>query len=262
MTGLDLDALVDAYLTGDDPLPGSAGCFVGDGDYRAIGGEFLRHFVRLGGLAPGEGVFEIGCGIGRMALPLRRYLSADGRYHGMDVVAHGIEWCRTEIAALDPRFRFSHHDLYHPLYNPSGRETATKARLPAEDDSIDFLVATSVFTHLSRPVFERYIDEAARVLAPGGRFFATFFLINPASRAAAAEGRTRYPFDLDEPGPLFRPRDDLLLSSVAADETWLLERCSSAGLALHIPIQHGFWPSEDPARGVSYQDVCVLERRG
>ena len=96
----------------------------------------------------------------------------------MDVVSAGIDWCRTSIAARDDRFTFSRSDFYHPLYNPGGRETATAARFPAEDASVDFVVATSLFTHLSRGVFERYLAEAARILAVGGRLFATFFLIN------------------------------------------------------------------------------------
>jgi hypothetical protein len=90
MTSPDLDAILAGYLEGDDPVPEEAECFVGDGDYRAIGAEFLGHFVRLGSLLPDDRVFEIGCGMGRMAMPIRRYLSEKGRYHGMDVVKLGI----------------------------------------------------------------------------------------------------------------------------------------------------------------------------
>ncbi len=261
MTSPDLDAILAGYLEGDDPVPEEAECFVGDGDYRAIGAEFLGHFVRLGSLLPDDRVFEIGCGMGRMAMPIRRYLSEKGRYHGMDVVKLGIEWCQREISFRDPRFTFSHHDFYHPLYNSTGRETASRASLAAKDGSVEFLIATSVFTHLSRPVFGRYLSEMARVLAPGGRVFATFFLINPISRAAAEEGLSRYPFDLSESGPMYRPRSDPLLSSVAVDEDWLLACCTGVGLELGIPVVHGYWPYENPERGLSYQDICVFERR-
>lgn len=36
------------------PVPPQEDVFVGDGDYRAIGAEFLGHFVRMGGLHPTE----------------------------------------------------------------------------------------------------------------------------------------------------------------------------------------------------------------
>ena len=79
--------------------PPSENIFVGDGDFRAIGAEFLRHFVKLGDLRPTDKVLEIGCGIGRMAVPLTQYLST-GTYDGMDVVADGINWCSQNIRQL------------------------------------------------------------------------------------------------------------------------------------------------------------------
>src|SRR5689334_20530593 len=95
-----LDALADfiaanRYL----PVPPKERNFVGDGDYKAIGIEFLRHFVRLGGLRSTDRVLDIGCGIGRMALPLTLWLDpAKGTYEGVDVVADGIAWCEETIS--------------------------------------------------------------------------------------------------------------------------------------------------------------------
>ncbi len=48
--------------------------FVGGGDFKVIGNEFFRYFVEIGGLKPHEKVLEVGCGIGRMAVPLMGYL--------------------------------------------------------------------------------------------------------------------------------------------------------------------------------------------
>ena len=56
------------------PAPPAELTFCGDGDYRAIGAEFLGHFVRLADLRPHERVLDIGCGIGRMAVPLTQFL--------------------------------------------------------------------------------------------------------------------------------------------------------------------------------------------
>ena len=256
-----LDRLRRDYIDGSDPVPAPDAGVIGDGDYRAIGAEFLGHFTELGGLRPGHRVFEIGCGTGRMAMPLRRYLSAQGSYLGMDIVAPAIDWCRRAIAAEDPRFDFRCDDLYHPLYNSTGRQSASTARFPVEDGGADFVIATSVFTHLSRQVFERYLDESARVLAPGGRLFATFFLINEENRQVASAPASRYPFDLSDPGPFYRdPSGGALLAAVAVEEAWLLDRAADSGLTLLRPVAYGFWPSDDPSQGTSYQDICVFSR--
>src|SRR5690348_5915887 len=90
--GPSLDWLCDAYLRSRFiPVPPSELCFVGDGDFRAIGAEFLKRFVRHGGLAPRDRVLDIGSGIGRMALPLTQYLE-NGTYDGIEIVADGVAW--------------------------------------------------------------------------------------------------------------------------------------------------------------------------
>jgi hypothetical protein len=65
---------------------------VGDGNFEQIGREYMGHFIQLGGLKPHEQVLEIGCGIGRMAIPLTAYLNDDGRYEGFDIVRPEIRW--------------------------------------------------------------------------------------------------------------------------------------------------------------------------
>jgi hypothetical protein len=66
--GHSLSAVENARLTQlmerivcDDSLPAPApeSIFVGDGDYRTIGVEYLGHFVRIGGLTPHDRVLDI-----------------------------------------------------------------------------------------------------------------------------------------------------------------------------------------------------------
>ena len=81
------------------PCPDPDSIFVGDGNFQAVGAEFLGHFIRKGGLRPDSRVLDIGCGIGRMAVPLTQYLdTATGSYRGIDPVAGGINWCRQTIS--------------------------------------------------------------------------------------------------------------------------------------------------------------------
>ena len=66
---------------------------VGGGDFAAIGSEFVWYYRAIAHLQPTERFLDLGCGIGRMALPLTGYLTS-GTYQGLDVWREGVEWCR------------------------------------------------------------------------------------------------------------------------------------------------------------------------
>ena len=77
----------------------------GEGDFRAVGSEFFRYFVELSQLMPDEDVLDVGCGLGRMALPLTTYLDpAKGHYSGFDVEKRAIRWCQRRISSQYPHF--------------------------------------------------------------------------------------------------------------------------------------------------------------
>ncbi|MBI2254620.1 MAG: class I SAM-dependent methyltransferase [Proteobacteria bacterium] len=239
------------------PVPPDERNFVGDGDFLAIGCEFLRHFVELGALATRDRVLEIGCGIGRMALPLTQYLEAPGgRYTGFDVVSAGIEWCRDNITQAYPNFEFLHLDFNNELYNPDGRLT-DQGRLPFEDESVDFVFMTSVVTHLDPGYTAFYLREAARLLAPRGRLFATAFVLDGANRSLVAAGKSRPAFYLDGAGPHYIADRAHPMAAVAFDQDWLLTTARGAGLTLQRPIAYGHWSGRIAE---NFQDVCVFQR--
>src|SRR5690349_5044074 len=123
--------------------------FVGNSDFRATGDEFLGHFEELGGLAPSDRVLDVGCGIGRMARVLASELRPPtGSYDGFDVAGQAIAWCQRHYTGTPVPFRFAHVDLRHPVYNPTGAESATTFPFPYPDAHFDLVIATSVFTHL------------------------------------------------------------------------------------------------------------------
>jgi len=115
-----------------------------ESDFAATGDEFLGHFTRLGGLEPGHRVLDIGCGIGRMARPLTRFLAPDagGRYDGFDVNPEGIAWCRDHYGSeTHPAFSFVVADLFNARYTPTGTRPRATFSFPYADGSFDFTLA-------------------------------------------------------------------------------------------------------------------------
>lgn len=236
------------------PHPPPDSIFVGDGDYRAIGAEFLGHFVRIGRLQPHERVFDIGCGIGRMAVPLTQYLDPErGSYDGVDPVMDGILWCAQTISPAYPRFRFQRLDIAHPLYNPQGSLPGNEVRFGFANQSFDFITMTSVATHLPPDELVVYLNEAARLLAPGGRLFLTAFALDGQST-----GQERLKFRRWGEGPGWYAIEEAPLAAAGIDAGFLLEHATQAGLAVER-LDPGHWRGHSAAH---YQDLLVAVKPG
>lgn len=127
----------------------------------AVGGEFeatgfletetLKYF----GLQKGSYLVDVGCGSGRLAKPLSEFLT--GRYLGTDVVPELIEYARKITNRPDWRF-----------------ETSDGLNIPEKDETADFVCFFSVFTHILHEQTYMYLQEAKRVLKPGGKIVFSF----------------------------------------------------------------------------------------
>lgn len=233
------------------PAPPPENVFVGDGDYRAIGAEYLGHFVRLGGLTPCESVLDIGCGIGRMAVPLTQYLDAGAAvYEGIDPVNAGIEWCVQNITAAYSNFRFCRVDIAHELYNPGGAIAGHEIVLPFADSKFDFVTMVSVATHLPEAEIAAYACEVMRLLRPGGRLFMTAFIV-AAGDSERPTARPRFTRGT-KPGTWYG--DPLApLGAIGFDAGIIEDLLKNAGL--HIQrLSLGHWRGIDSSH---YQDVIV-----
>jgi SAM-dependent methyltransferase len=238
-------------LNGSLPAPPPENVFVGDGDYRAIGVEYLGHFVRIGGLQPFESVLDIGCGIGRMAVPLTQYLDSEKAfYEGIDPVNAGVEWCVHNITSSHPNFRFCRVDVAHELYNPGGAIAGHEIVLPFSDGKFDFVTMVSVATHLPEAEISAYAREIMRLLRPGGRLFLTAFIVaagDPERQAA----RPRFSRG-ERPGTWYG--DPLApLGAIGFDAGIIEDLLKMAGLQIRR-LSLGHW------RGIEshhYQDVII-----
>jgi len=225
---------------------------VGPGDFHEAGRSTVSLLERLARLGPSDDVLDVGCGLGRIALPLSEKLGAQGSYTGLDVVRAYTDWC-VENLCLDPeRFRFQHADIRTSFYNPNGATRAEDFVFPWADASFDLAIATSLFTHLLPGAALHYLSEIARTLRPGGRLFASFYLLDARGREAAATGLTDPTFSSPiEHGLLHDPA--VPEGGVAHDEGWLLAALESAGLK-SASVHPGRWKA---LPGDYHQDIVV-----
>lgn len=249
-----LRPLFEARLHGNDMIPPKSLSFVGKGDFVTIGREFRRHFIDLAGLRPEHRVLDVGCGIGRMAIPLTEYLSPVGGYWGFDIVVKGIDWCQERITPKFPNFHFRHSDVYNKHYNPDGRVRACDYRFPYEDAFFDFVFLTSVFTHMLPADLEHYLREIARVLKPGGKCLITFLLMNEESRALIQAKKSDFEF-VHEMDGYFTTRPDDPEAAIAYDEEIALQFFERCGLTVEPPLRYGSWCGRK--KYLSYQDIVV-----
>jgi SAM-dependent methyltransferase len=240
-------------MPGRDPLipPAWLHC-VGDGDFYECGEVFFRYFTDIAGLKPHERVLDVGCGTGRMARPLTRYLTS-GSYDGIDIVAPAIEWCERAYQRLS-NFHFHFADICNQAYNPAGRLRAAEYKFPFPDTSFDFVYLTSVFTHMLPADMEHYLGEVTRVLKPGGRCFISYFLLTADSLKLMSQNGSSIDFKGVLPG--CRVRDtEAPEACVAYEQDRILQLYGKHELVISEPVHYGTWSGF--SEGLSYQDIIV-----
>jgi len=145
-------------------------------EFISIGESTTEWFIGWEGLLGEHRVLDVGCGIGRMARPLTRHIRQPGSYDGIEIALYKVAYCRETIESRFSNFKFHHADVFNKYYNPQGRTKACEYRFPFPDDYFDFVYSISVFTHMLPTDMEHYISEISRVLKPGAKCIASFWL--------------------------------------------------------------------------------------
>jgi SAM-dependent methyltransferase len=233
----------------------------GPDNFEVISDLHMRNLDREHGLRPGLRVLELGCGIGRDAIPLAERIGPSGSYLGIDIIHESIEWCTRNITAKYPQVRFHYDDVKDSLHNPRGAVDFDTVRLPPDDGTIDLIVAQSVFTHMLRPELTHYLREFARVLAPDGTIYATCFLITPEVLEAARQTNLT-PWDLrfehDLGDGCYVNEMEHMTGAVGYTGGAFGEMISEAGLELRGEIRPGGW-SGFYAEAHDGQEALVLQ---
>jgi SAM-dependent methyltransferase len=253
---------VDLYdtLTGrrKPMIPARGRIFIGSGDFVQTGEAIKSQLIELGGLSPHHRILDVGCGIGRVAVPLTSYLIESGSYEGFDIVRSAIKWCSRKISSRFPHFHFTHIDLRNDLYNLRTSSQAKDFVFPYENGEFDMVFLTSVFTHMLLADVENYLDQIHRVLKTGGRCFATFFIMNEEAREFMKRSGKRLFETKLEHHYLFHPR--VKEANVAFDEDYLTgQMIESKGFQLE-QLRYGFWSGRPKSELQNYQDICIFTK--
>ena len=136
-------------------------CF---GLYASVRGKFLvwgRLLDRLE-LTGGERVLDLGCGRGAVLIMAARRLTT-GTAVGVDL------WCRSDQSGNDARAT-QHNAVAAGVGDRVELHTADITALPFPDAAFDVVVSNLALHNIrSQPGRRRAVEEAVRVLRPGGR---------------------------------------------------------------------------------------------
>lgn len=152
----------------------------------AVGGDFLRFgllercVLEQSNLDDGAYVVDVGCGSGRLAFALRD--KSNLRYLGIDVVEPLLEYARKICQRDDWSFV----------------QTAG-LNIPERGEVADLVCFFSIFTHLRHEESFAYLQEALRVVRPGGRIIFSFLDFSIADHWSHFEAAVR---DLGSNGPI------------------------------------------------------------
>ena len=137
------------------------------GDFESMG-RMLFELLLVCGLKKEFSVVDVGCGSGRLTAPLSSFLQ--GRYLGIDVVPDFLSHARQITDRSEFRF-----------------EEANGLSIPAPDSSTDMVCFFSVITHLLHQESYLYLEDAFRILKPGGRAVVSFLEFEIPSHRAVFE---------------------------------------------------------------------------
>jgi SAM-dependent methyltransferase len=244
--------------TTDVPIPPQNLRFMGeDGPGVVTVGIHHADWLRKQGMPNDAKLLDVGSGYGRLAIGLVSS-GYTGEYLGFDILRPHVRWCRQNLMPFtDNRLRFRLLDIRNSRYNPNGQIMAPEARFPAGNNSHDWAAVFSVFTHMYEADIRRYLSELERVMKPGGRVVATWFLFDEERLALATSPDTaRFPMN-NEINAVTRFTDPIdPLHAISYEQTHAVSMATDSGLEVEKVVR-GHWCQDG---GPEMQDFMLLRK--
>jgi len=216
--------------------------------------ELLKEEIHL---SPRDSILDMGCGVGRTAIALAKYLDKDGSYDGFDVVKKGIDWCKNGLGKDFENFNFKYVPLYNDLYNTS-KLNATDFKFPYNPESFNKVFSFSLFTHMQIDEIQNYFFQIEKVLKPDGLCFSTFFLYDCDSEEyISKKAHMAFPYKKEN----YRLMNQHVKSAnIAIHKDEIKNMLRKANFQC-LKIVDGFW--KDKIRDFNkkeYQDIVVFKK--
>lgn len=222
-------------------------------DGQALCDELL---IKLGGIQPHHRILDMGCAMGRVAMPLTKYLNENGSYEGLDIVPEAINWCKNNITPKFPNFHFTVSDIFNKNYNRRGTFKASEYNFPFDSKYFDFVFLLSVFTHMLPKDMENYLSEISRILKKGGKCLITYYLLNEKSLELIKNNFESQPFKY-EFGEFWVIDKIMPEYAVAYYEKNIRELFKKNGLRIIDPIKYGRWPGKSKLGGWGQEKILA-----
>ena len=234
----------------------------GEDTFEEISKQHIDSMQLYFNFVSGTSVLELGCGVGRDAIPLIKLIGQEGTYLGTDIDRETIDWCQTHITKRHPNFRFEFFDIQNDLYNPNGMLSTGECPIPTGNGSVDLVILQSVFTHVPEEDIAFYMSEFSRVLRPGGIVYATFFLIDDETLNRIRNSVSfKFPDQVNEGAWVHDARNPSSARGYSFDKIQSL--LTNTQLVTHQGPFYGSWSERAPSAQVDTgQDLIIFMKKG
>jgi SAM-dependent methyltransferase len=235
---------------------------VGGNDPERVGEFCFYHVGTNLDLQAEDHILDFGCGIGRVLVQVANRAPGSVQVVGMDIMPEAIDFCRAHIGPVFGNAAFElieGSNVHYDKYISGGAAMPRDEVVRRYAGRFTKAYAFSVFTHVDLGDFQALLAFVGALLAPGGLFLFTCFLLTEHTRGAIREGQSTFGFAdpaYESGGRVFIGNTGDRLAFIAFDIALVMKMVEDSGLIL-TRIDFGSWRG---SFGHSLQDIVVVQQ--